>query len=119
MKKILLKCVFLISAGLICVSGNFAQDTTMTRTPMLIAPPLFSGNEGFRTWSIGVHAGVMAPFSPFGGRNDFSNWQSSLGYGVYIKKQISHTLGIQADFLRVALKDNKDKLWAGLPPPGT
>jgi len=90
----------------------------MARTSILVSPPLFSGNDGFRTWSIGVHTGVMAPFSAFGGRNDFSNWESSLGYGLYIKKQISHALGLQVDFLKGKLEANNDKLWAGVPPPG-
>ena len=117
MKKIFLQGMALFSLTCMGVSGSFAQDTMM-RKSMLVEPPLFSGNEGFRTWSIGVHTGVMAPFSAFGGRNDFSNWKSSLGYGLYIKKQISHALGIQADFLKGTLKANNDKLWAGVPPPG-
>lgn len=113
MKQIFLKCTGVMAMAFICITGILAQDTTR-----LVAPPLFSGNEGFRTWSFGVHTGVMAPFSAFGGRNDFSNWESSLGYGVYIKKQISHGLGIQADFLKGKLKANNDKLWVGVPPPG-
>jgi len=121
MKKILSKYVCLLSVAFMCVSGSLAQDndTKVPKVdPMLVAPPLFSGNNGYRNWSIGAHAGVMAPFSAFGGRNDFSNWESSLGYGVYIKKQISHALGLQLDFLRGNLEANNDKLWVGLPPPG-
>lgn len=118
MKKIILKCIGLFSIASICCSVSLAQDTMMRTPIMLVAPPLFSGNDGFRTWSIGVHAGVMAPFSAFGGRNDFSNWKSSLGYGLYIKKQISHALGIQADFLKGTLEANNEKSWAGVPPPG-
>ena len=117
MKQILKKSIILFFAAFICVSGSFAQDT-MSRATIEVAPPLFTGNEGFRTWSIGVHAGGMAPFSAFGGRNDFSNWQTSLGYGVYIKNQISHALGIQADFMMGTLKADNSKLWVGLPPPG-
>lgn len=117
MNKFLLKCVFILSAAFICVSGSTAQDT-MRRTTVEVNPPLFKGNDGFRTWSIGVHAGAMGPFSAFGGRNDFSNWKPALGYGFYVKNQISHTLGIQADFMRGTLKANNDKLWVGLPPPG-
>lgn len=117
MKKIFTKSFLLLTVLCMCVSGSFAQDT-MKRAAVQVAPPLFTGNEGFRTWSIGIHGGAMAPFSPFGGRNDFSNWQTTLGYGLYVKKQISHTLGIQADFMRGTLKANNDKLWVGLPPPG-
>lgn len=118
MKKYLqhLTCLFL--ATLIFVSGTFAQEKTTTTTmpAVLVNPPLFKGIEGFRTWSFGISAGAMAPFSAFGGRNDFSNWQASLGYGVYIKKQISHVFGIQLDAQRGTLKANNDKLWAGAPP---
>ncbi len=120
MKKILLQCICSFSLACIGVTGSFAQDTTMsvssTMGTMPVPPPLFSGNSGFRTWSIGVHGGMLAPFAATGGRNDFSKWVPDLGYGGYIKYQISHGLGIQADFLRGSLKANNDKLWAGAPP---
>lgn len=106
-------CLFLITC--ISTSSIFSQDT-LRDYKKEIEPPLFSGTEGFRTWSIGIHAGAMAPFAATGGRNDFSNWQASLGYGFYIKKQISHVFGVQADFIRGTLKANNDKLWAGMPP---
>lgn len=114
MKKKLLTSVFLFASIFIATSGIFAQDT-MTRTSTVVAPPLFTGNSGFRTWSIGLHAGAMAPFA-VGAKNDFSKWKPSLGYGGYIKAQLSHALGIQADFLRGTLKANNDRLWAGAPP---
>ncbi|KAI9433629.1 hypothetical protein F5148DRAFT_1295415 [Russula earlei] len=60
----------------------------------------------------------MAPFAATGGHNDFSKWLPELGYGGYIKYQLSHTLGIQADFLRGTLQGNDDKLWSGVTPPG-
>lgn len=100
---------------LIVTAEISAQDTT-SRISTVVAPPLFSGHSGFNTWSFGLHAGAMAPFSAFGGRNDFSKWKPSLGYGGYIKAQVSHALGIQADFLRGTLKANNDRLWAGAPP---
>lgn len=115
MKKQLLTSVFLFASMFIATSGITAQDT-MTRTSTVVAPPLFTGNSGFRTWSFGVHAGAMAPFAAFGGNNDFSKWKPALGYGGYIKAQISHSLGFQADFLRGTLKANNDRLWAGAPP---
>lgn len=117
MKKFLLKSILFLSASIMGISGIVAQDT-MSRASVEVAPPLFTGTEGFRTWSVGLHAGAMAPYSAFGERNDFSNWLIALGYGFYVKKQISHTIGIQADFMRGTLKANNDKLWVGLPPPG-
>lgn len=119
MKHTFFKGACLFFAAFSCSTAVLAQDT-MTRTTMaesmLVAPPLFTGNTGFRTWSIGVHAGAMAPFSAFGGRNDFSHWITSLGYGAYIKNQISHALGIQLDFMRGTLKADNSKPWAGTPP---
>jgi len=115
MKKIILQSFFLFSSMLMIASAISAQDTT-SRVSTVVAPPLFTGNSGFNTWSFGLHAGALIPSSAFGGRNDFSKWKPSLGYGGYIKAQLSHTLGIQADFLRGTLKANNDRLWAGAPP---
>ena len=81
-------------------------------------PDLFSGTKVFRTWSIGLNAGMLAPFSAAGGKNDFSKWVPQLGYGAYIKYQASHTIGLQLDVIRGTLKGNNDKLWAGAPPVG-
>jgi OOP family OmpA-OmpF porin len=129
MKIKFLQYFYLLVITSICVSSAFSQDTlkntsyvssysndTLKKIPYEIAPPLFTGTDGFRTWSIGIHGGAMAPFAATGGRNDFSKWQASLGYGLYIKKQISHIFGLQADFMRGTLKANNDKLWVGLPP---
>ena len=54
----------------------------------------------FRTWSIGVHGGVLSPNTIFNGKDrDFQTAKENIGYGGYIKKQILPALGIQADFL--------------------
>ncbi len=115
MKIITIKNICFFLALSVCSTNVFSQDSTKNST-LEIAPPLFSGTQGFRTWSFGIHAGVMAPFAAVGGRNDFSKWQAALGYGFYIKNQISHVFGLQADFVRGTLKANNDKLWAGYPP---
>lgn len=115
MKQTFLKLTSLLSIALIYAGGSFAQDT-MTQATTITAPPLFSGNHGFRKWSVGVHAGAMAPFAATGGSNDFSKWLTDLGYGGYIKYQVSHSFGIQADFLRGKLRANNDRLLAGAPP---
>ncbi|MES2003984.1 MAG: OmpA family protein [Bacteroidota bacterium] len=115
MRKHIASMITIFSLALISVTGGLAQDTSY-RTVKIIQPPLFTGNSGFRTWSIGLNAGVMAPFAASGGRNDFSNWQATLGYGGYLKFQTSHVFGLQLDILRGSLKANNDKLWAGQPP---
>ena len=54
----------------------------------------------FKTWSIGVNAGAMTGVSPLGGQNDFSNWKSGFGYGLYVKKQITPTFSLRLDGTR-------------------
>ncbi|MFL9483503.1 OmpA family protein [Chitinophagaceae bacterium LWZ2-11] len=114
MKKIYQRTLCLFYIVLLCGSSIFAQDT-LKQTTTITPPPLFSGNTGFRTWSIGVHAGAMAPFAATGGNNDFTKWLPKIGYGAYVKYQLSHTLGIQADFLRGTLEANNNKLINGAP----
>nr|WP_121270722.1 OmpA family protein [Pedobacter schmidteae] len=65
------------------------------------------------TWSIGVNAGALSPISPFGGKNDFSNWKSSLGYGLYIKKQITPYFSLRLDGVRGKLKGDNSEPWDG------
>ena len=115
MKKHILKIASAYFIALICATGAMAQDSN-SRGAAILPPPLFSGTTGFRTWSIGLNAGVLAPFSAAGGRNDFSKWVPTLGYGAYVKYQASHAIGFQLDVTRGTLKANNDKLWVGVPP---
>ncbi len=114
MKKKLLQMVVLF----IFLAGNFtnlnAQDTLERST--LSTPPLFSGNNGFRVWSIGLHGGALLPFTAFGGKTAFSKGLPTMSYGGYIKYQASHVFGIQLDVLGGTLEGNNEKIWGGLPP---
>lgn len=54
----------------------------------------------FRTWSIGVHGGVLTPYTILRGANsDYQTPTENWGYGGYIKKQFIPAFGLQADFL--------------------
>ncbi|RBQ07720.1 OmpA family protein [Pedobacter miscanthi] len=76
-------------------SQLFAQETPTTTS----TTGRFSPTE-FRTWSIGVHGGLLTPRTIFGNSNhQFQTPVEHIGYGGYIKKQILPQLGIQADFL--------------------
>ena len=79
----------------------FAQTYTDT-----IAP--FSGRKAFRTWSIGINGGVLYPAVAFGGSNNFTNPEITIGYGANIKYQVAHWLAFQLDFLSGKLKGNQD-----------
>jgi OOP family OmpA-OmpF porin len=71
--------------------------------------PATNAATQFSTWSIGVNAGVLTPTSPLGGKNDFSKNSSSLGYGLYIKKQFTPYFSLKLDGIRGKLKGDNSK----------
>ncbi len=87
MKQNFLKIFPIALAGLIIGSSAQAQETSGQKPSL-------------RTWSIGVNAGGLTGVSPLGGQNDFSNWKTSFGYGLYIKKQISPAFALRLDGVR-------------------
>src|SRR5689334_4850087 len=112
MKHYLVKSMVLASSLVGCAWQVKAQDSTVHQQAKL-----FSGVTGFRTWSIGVHGGMLAPALAIGGRNDFSRWKPTFGYGLYIKDQLSHRFGLQAEFLRGTLKATNERLLGNGTPP--
>lgn len=98
----LLKCLPVALAGLFMGTVAQAQEPATSSTT-------------FRTWSIGVNAGVLTPISPLGGKNDFSNNKSGFGYGLYIKKQFTPYFSLRLDGVRGKLKgDNSEAYDSGL-----
>ncbi|MES2374323.1 MAG: OmpA family protein [Bacteroidota bacterium] len=81
----------------LCAISSFAQDSLGYSAK---SPRLFSGTSGYRTWSIGITGGALIPALAIGGRNDFNKWKPTLGYGAYIKNQLSHRFGLQLEFLK-------------------
>jgi OOP family OmpA-OmpF porin len=83
-----------------------AQDSTATSTS---SAKVFGGRGQYRTWSIGVNAGVLSPFVAIGGTNDFSNADINLGYGISLKKQLGHAFGLEGNIFRGKVSGtNKD-----------
>jgi len=102
MKLQLFKTLPVALAGLLIGSVASAQEGPATSTTT------------FRTWSIGVNAGVLTPVSPLGGKNDFSNNKSGFGYGLYIKKQFTPYFSLRLDGVRGKLKgDNTEAYESG------
>ena len=95
MKTFLKQAAFSLT-GVLLGTCAFAQTATDAN---YVKP--FSGDAAFRTWSIGVHVGALSTYTPLqnNSRQDFMTTQAQLGYGVYIKKQILPSFGIQADYL--------------------
>jgi OOP family OmpA-OmpF porin len=81
--------VFSLVAALGLSEVSLAQDATSS------SAKVFGGRGQYRTWSLGVNAGVLAPVVAIGGTNDFSKWTPSLGYGLTLRKQVDHIFGIQ------------------------
>lgn len=98
MKQNLLRCLPLAFSALLLGGAAQAQDKTASQ---------------LSTWSIGVNAGVLSPISPLGGKNDFSNWKSDLGYGLYIKKQLTPYFSLRLDGVRGKLKGDNSKAFDG------
>jgi OOP family OmpA-OmpF porin len=79
-----------------------AKTTTTTTTPAKV----FGGRMQYRTWTVGVNGGFTVPALIIGGTNDFGK---NLGFGDYsfgeyyglsLRKQFSHTFGLQANVNR-------------------
>lgn len=97
MKINLFKTLPVAIAALFMGNAVNAQTQMTTTTPEL------------RTWSIGLNAGAAIPISPFGGKEDYSKWKANLGYGLYIKKQITPYFSLRADGFRGKLgADNSE-----------
>ncbi|WP_377117785.1 OmpA family protein [Mucilaginibacter litoreus] len=81
--------------ALMCTaSAGFAQNNYPDTTKRF-------QKKSFRTFSIGLNAGMLTHYTPFNGPNngDFRTPEEKLGYGGYLKQQILPGFGIQADFL--------------------
>jgi OmpA-OmpF porin, OOP family len=113
----------LLLSGILVGGQLFAQapDTTQTKQYAKDYVRPFSGDDAFRTWSIGIHGGILTPYTMFGSNNrqDFTSPDVQLGYGGYIKKQILPSFGIQADFLAGKLQADHSQLNASGAMPYT
>jgi OOP family OmpA-OmpF porin len=107
-------CVLLAAAPMLSQAQNQPTETSSSVKP---AVRLFSGPRDFKTWSIGINGGLLAPVVPTGGSNDFTKWKASFGYGAYVKYQIFHFLALRADYVGGKLQgDNSKNLGNGMPP---
>jgi OOP family OmpA-OmpF porin len=105
MKKILFTLsAFLISASLIYAQTDAgAASSTGSRNQMPKA-------RDYNTWSVGLHFGPTI----FSGdiADDVlngDNFATDLGYGLNVTKNISHTFGLQLQFLMAGLKGEAEK----------
>lgn len=78
------------------------QDNTNNIDNQLKAIP----NVQYRTWSVGIGAGLLTPYTIFSSNahQDFTSPDLQLGYDLYFKDQLTHSFGLQADFMSGNLK---------------
>ena len=101
MKKNLLKTLIL--------SGIVGLSCPLMAQEMIKTENTSSGNvdkvfTSFRTMSFGINGGALMPTSAVSTRGDFSDYSFKPGYGFFLKQQVGHTLGFQADFLMGTVK---------------
>ncbi|ASZ11767.1 OmpA family protein [Chitinophaga pendula] len=97
-----------ITRGLSMLALAFPLLTKAQTEPTPAKTGIFNGQKSYRTWSIGVNGGLLAPVVATGGGNDFTKWKVSAGYGAYVKWQLLHALAIRADFVGGKLTANND-----------
>ena len=102
-----------VAASLVALVGvsslASAQDAPATNS----SAKVFGGRAQYRTWSLGVNAGVLAPVVVTGGSNDFTNWDVNLGYGISLRKQLGHAFGLEGNVFRGKLSGhNEDRGFA-------
>lgn len=90
-----------------------AQDATSS------SAKVFGGRAQYRTWNIGINAGVLAPKVVIGGTNDFNKANLELGYGLSLRKQLGHAFGLElaahAGKLSAENDNTKSFVPAGIP----
>jgi len=102
-----------VAASLVALVGvsslASAQDAPATSS----SAKVFGGRSQYRTWSLGVNGGVIAPVVVTGGTNDYSNWDVNLGYGISLRKQLGHAFGLEGNIFRGKASGHNEK--AGRP----
>jgi OOP family OmpA-OmpF porin len=97
-----------VALSLVALTGvaslAVAQDAPATTS----AVKVFGGRGQYRTWSIGVHGGVLMPVVAIGGSNDFNKWDANLGYGLNIRKQLGHSFGLELNGTRGKLSGTNE-----------
>ncbi|WP_231460449.1 MULTISPECIES: OmpA family protein [unclassified Pedobacter] len=97
-----------VALSLVALTGvaslAVAQDAPATTS----AVKVFGGRGQYRTWSIGVHGGVLMPIVAIGGTNDFNKWDANLGYGLNIRKQLGHSFGLELNGTRGKLSGTNE-----------
>src|ERR1700748_478821 len=83
-KTAALSIVSLMAVG--AANAQMSSDSTKATT----SAKIFGGRAQYRTWSLGINAGVTSPYLPFG-NNNFSSPTIEFGYGISVRDQLAHS----------------------------
>ena len=103
-----------VVASLVVLMGATSLVSAQDAPAPSSSAKVFGGRAQYRTWSLGVNAGVTTPIVLLGGRNDFTNWDVNLGYGVSIRKQLGHAFGLEGNIMRGKLSGNNEEAAGGV-----
>ncbi len=108
------KAVVFSLVAVLGLSGISSAQDAMTSSASSSAK-VFGGRGQYRTWSLGLNAGVLAPHVAFG-TNDFNKANLELGYGLSLRKQLGHAFGIELAGHRGELSAENDPSKSFVPP---
>lgn len=96
MKLGLQKLTLMVASGLLS-TASFAQ---VKNVPTIEGTTPFSPITTYQSWAVGINAGILNQSNIFGfNRDGFDKLNNNLGYSAYIKKQISPSFGLKAQYL--------------------
>ncbi|MFC3197880.1 OmpA family protein [Parapedobacter deserti] len=105
--------------GLLAGAGILSTIQLAAQTPEVNQVKPFAPESEYRTWSVGVHGGLLNQSNLIGLRRRFDKVENNFGYGVYVKRQILPGFGVQAEYVggKVAgsYKDNNNTFETKLP----
>lgn len=86
-------------AGLLAAVGVLSATQLIAQAPPVNDVKPFAPETEYRTWSIGVHGGLLNQSNLIGLRRRFDKVEHNFGYGLYVKRQILPGFGIQAEYV--------------------
>lgn len=97
MKKFNLKNVAIV--GMASLLGNISAAQAQNQTTIEGTTP-FGPETQYRTWSVGVNAGLLNQSNIFGfNRDGFDKLEHNVGYSAYLKRQISPSFGLKVQYM--------------------
>lgn len=96
MKTSFLKKLSPLALAVLISSATNAQTATATVEGTTPLGPI----DQFRTWSVGINAGILNQSNIFGlNRAGFDKMNHHIGYSAYVKKQIAPSFGLKVQYL--------------------